>query len=222
VNADKVLAVSSSKFSEPARIKAEKNNIELRTLDEIDPADVTDWFVKCPFVLIHWLHPKILRASFYPQNPDGTEIDTNLPIFRRKIDKRSVSFNEILQNNLLSIPKEIMYQDVPLDGSEVRRYMTFNYPNELDRFQLSTKSGDVEIESFKIVMSLRMTDEKVTPTSMKAYRDKEKDIAKIQDFRFNNNGKEYALCFYKSEIDGAKKVSLIRDVEPSSKNPIEI
>jgi hypothetical protein len=57
VNADKVLAVSSSKFSEPARIKAEKNNIELRTLDEINPENVTDWFVRFPYMIIHRLHP---------------------------------------------------------------------------------------------------------------------------------------------------------------------
>lgn len=217
VNADKVLAVSSSKFSEPARIKAEKNNIELRILDEIDPAEVQDWFVKFPFLLIHRLKMDILRADFNPQNPDGNEINANALIFKRKIDNKSVSINDILQ----SIPIERMHQYVPLDGSKIRHNLTLNYPNEQDRFQVSTKSGYVDIESIQIDAIFWIKEEKVPPTSMKAYRNEDKYIAKIQDFRFNINEKECALCFHKSEIDGTQTMSIITDVEPNSKKSIE-
>jgi hypothetical protein len=217
VNADKVLAVSSSKFSEPARIKAEKNNIELRTLDEINPSDIQDWFVKFPYVLIHRLKPEIMRASFYPQNPDGNEIDAYAPIFKRKLDNKSVSLTDILS----SIPIEKIYQYIPLDGTKVLFKFTLNYPNEQDRFQMSTKLVDIDIESLKIDVFLSIEDEKVPPSSMKVYRNADKDIAKIQDFRFNINGIECALCFHKSELDGTRKMSVITDVEPNNKNPIE-
>jgi hypothetical protein len=211
VNADKVLAVSSSKFSGPARIKAEKNNIELRTLDEINPEDVKDWFVKCQYIIIHRLHPDFIQVNFWPQNPDGQKIDTNAPIFKRKIDNRSVSFNDIW----LSLPTDIIHKYVPPDGSKIRHKIILKFKNKEDRFQVSTKSGDIDIESIGIDAILWIEEEKVPPTSMKAYRNKDKDIAKIQDFRFNINGKEYALCFHQSEIDGTQQVSVIKDVEPN-------
>ncbi|MFZ2799665.1 MAG: restriction endonuclease [Syntrophorhabdus sp.] len=40
VGADKAVAVSSSGFTVPASLKATKENIELRTLDEIDPNEI--------------------------------------------------------------------------------------------------------------------------------------------------------------------------------------
>jgi hypothetical protein len=216
VNADKAMAVSSSKFSEPSRLKAEKNNIELRTLEEINPADVTDWFVKLPYLLIYRLHTNFLHISFYPQKPDGEEIYAIAPLFKRKIDNKSVSFNDIW----LSISSDVQ-KDIPFDGCKLQRKLIFNFPNMQDRFQVSTKSGDIDIESLIIDAILWFTEEKVPSTSLKIYRDKDKDIAKIQDFRFNINGKEHALCFHQSEIDGTQKVSLIRDVEPNN-SPIEI
>jgi hypothetical protein len=215
VNADKVLAVSSSKFSEPARIKAEKNNIELRTLDEINPDDVKDWFVKCPYMIIHRLHYEPIHVNFYPQNPDGQEINTNAPIFKRKIDNKSVSFNDIW----LNLPTDVTHKDVPLDGSKIKRKIILKFENKEDRFQVSTKSGDVDIESLELDAILWIVEEKVPPASMKAYRNKDKDIAKIQDFHFNINGKEFALCFHKSEIDGVQQISVIPDVEPNNKKP---
>jgi hypothetical protein len=44
VGADKAVAVSSSGFSEPAKIKAMKENIELRTLSEVDTDEIGKWF----------------------------------------------------------------------------------------------------------------------------------------------------------------------------------
>jgi hypothetical protein len=213
VNADKVLAVSSSNFSEAARIKAEKNNIELRTLEEVNSKDVEDWFVKCPYMIVYRVYSDFIQVNFYPQSPDGQKIDINEPIFKRKTDNKSVSFNDIW----LSLPPDLTQKNVPLDGSKIKRKIILKYENDKDRFQISTKSGDVDIESLEIDAISWIVEEKVPPTSLKAYRKKDKDIAKIQDFRFNINGKECALCFHQSDIDGTRQISLIRDVEPNNK-----
>ncbi len=213
VNADKVLAVSSSKFSEPARIKAEKNNIELRTLDEINPEDVKDWFVKCPYIIINKLHIEFIDANCYPQNPDE-EFYANAPIFKRKIDNKSVSLNEII---LLSLRSNAICIEPPLDGSKIRNKVKLKFINKEDRFQVSTKSGDVDIESLEIDVISWFVKEKVPSTSMMAYRNKDKDIAQIQDFRFNIYGKKCSLYFHKSEINGVRRMSVITDVEPNNK-----
>ncbi|VVB64100.1 Uncharacterised protein [uncultured archaeon] len=44
LGADKVIAISSKGFTEPAKIKAQKNEIELRTFDDIDPEKINRWF----------------------------------------------------------------------------------------------------------------------------------------------------------------------------------
>jgi Restriction endonuclease len=44
INANKAIAVSSSGFTKAAKDKARAKNIELRTLTEIDPKEIMEWF----------------------------------------------------------------------------------------------------------------------------------------------------------------------------------
>lgn len=50
LNVDKVIAVSSSGFSKNAKLKAESNNIELRTINEIESMDWNSEFIKVGMV----------------------------------------------------------------------------------------------------------------------------------------------------------------------------
>jgi hypothetical protein len=184
VNADKAMAVSSSKFSKPATLKAKKYNIVIRTLDEIDPADITELFFKRPYMLIYTLQSKILHIHMpHQQSPEGKEIDIVDPIFKRKIDNKLVSFNDIWINILNDISSNIQ-KEIPLNGTKIQCKIIYNFPNVQYSFQASTKSGDLNIESLIIYAFLWFTEQKVPSTSLKEYRDKYKDIAKIQEFRF--------------------------------------
>jgi hypothetical protein len=109
VGADKVIAVSSTGFTEPAKIKAKKNKIELRTFEEIVPQEISQWFPLSGHLDIQKQMCDVRRININCNNPEKKKlelppemaarctphIDWQAPIFVLKKDGRHVSLDYI-------------------------------------------------------------------------------------------------------------------------------
>jgi hypothetical protein len=151
VSADKVIAVSSTGFTEPAKIKAQKNKIELRTFEEIDPQEMRRWFLLSGYLDVHRQMMDVRRVNINCSNPEKkklglpAEMDWQSPIFVRKKDGRLVSLYYIW-----SCFSQKLYSGVPEDGSKIRLPIRLNFPNEADRYQLLTDSEAIDITFIEI------------------------------------------------------------------------
>jgi hypothetical protein len=74
VGADKVIAVSSKGFTEPAKIKAQKNEIELRTFDEICPEEINRWFFSSGYIIHNTQMKTVSTVEIKLNNPKKKEI----------------------------------------------------------------------------------------------------------------------------------------------------
>ncbi|AKB36022.1 hypothetical protein MSSAC_1432 [Methanosarcina siciliae C2J] len=75
IGAHKAIAVSSSGFSEAAKNKAIAKNIELRTMEEIDPKEIIEWF-QAKEVTIYNQRFRFLRADILPHKClDNSQIE---------------------------------------------------------------------------------------------------------------------------------------------------
>jgi hypothetical protein len=201
IGADKVIAVSSKGFSEPAKIKAQKNKIELRTFEEIDPHEISRWFLLSGHLDVQKQMMDVQRLHINCNNPEKKilelpaemaarctpDIDWQAPIFLMKKEGRPVSLQYIW-----SCFSEKLYSGVPEDGSKIHLPIRLNFPNEDDRFQLLTKSGPIDVTFIELDAFLWIENEKVYPTFIKAYKDYCEETAQSQKLVKNEFLKIYS------------------------------
>ena len=201
VLADKAMAISSSGFTEQARKKAKYLNIEFRTLDEIDPTEINQWF-SCMYGTHCITNAKIIEVII--KGVDGKSFnisgfDINTPIFQRKKDGRLTSFKEIWE----ILPKPCLYEKVPDDGTHVVQNIKIDYVmegeskpedalEELENLKLEVNSMCIEISEIVISAELWLETVKV-PLIAKSYRSFDKTLVDIAEFKFEDHGKTYTL-----------------------------
>ena len=216
VGADKAVAVSSTGFSKGAINLATAENIELRTLEEIDPNEILLWFAFKEFTVlkrsssfdhisIKLTAPDTVTLAFPPEVLSKfSPFDINAQIFRKKIDGSLVSFWNIwVGQNLIEI-----YSDVEPAGSKVNRRIILNSPNKQDCFQLMTTSGFVDIEQFEVDAKLWIEVKNNPLTSMRLYSADNKIIAQSAEFEFEHMGKTLAFELHKYPQSGKQAISL--------------
>ncbi|MFQ5794146.1 MAG: restriction endonuclease [Candidatus Bipolaricaulia bacterium] len=217
VEADKAVAVSSTGFTSGARNIAITNNIELRTLEEVDPDEIVLWFT-CNKITYFKHSANFDRISVNLPLPDSVKVelppevltkvkpsfDINAPIFRRKKDGTSASFMDIWA----CAPREKLYSNVLPNGSKVKRLIHLDFTNEQDCFQLITTSGAVDIAYIEVYTELWIEVEKKPVTTVRVYRDDNKIVAQSAEFEFKHMGKTFALELHQYPQSGTQFVSV--------------
>lgn len=217
VGADKAVAVSSSGFTEPAILKATRENIELRILNEIDPKEIGKWFEDTEgiYLIGNVLFKDLSFTLFDGSKIDGKGIDLNSPIFKRKKDGKELS----LRDFWIEVPRPIFYADVPEDGTHVERKIKINYVlegetspkdaiEELDNLQLITKRGIIDLKEMYIVADLWL-DAKKIPAKAKHYEKSNGTIVEIVEFEYENKGKKYSLAVMSGSNSDRKTICMI-------------
>ena len=217
VRADKAVAVSSSGFSEPAILKASKENIELRTLDEIDPEEIGNWFEdkEGTQLICNVLFKDLSFTLSDGSKIDGKRVNLNSPIFKRIRDGRELSLSEFW----IELPKPIFYAGVPEDGKHVERKITINYIlegetapegaiEELDNLQLITSRGILDLKEIYIVADLWLDSRKV-PMKTKHYKKCDDSIAEIVEFEYEDKGQKYAIDIISNPTSDKKSICLL-------------
>jgi len=217
VGADKAVAVSSSGFYEPAIIKASKENIELRTLNEIDPEEIGNWFAdkEGTQLICNVLFKDLSFTLSDGSKIDGKGIDLNSPIFKRIKDERELSLSEFW----IEVPKPIFYAGVPEDGEHVERKIRIKYIlegetapegaiEEWDNLQLITSRGILDLKEIYILADLWL-DAKKVPRKAKHYKKCDDAIAEIVEFEYENKGEKHAIAIMSNPKSDKKSICLL-------------
>jgi hypothetical protein len=213
VMADKAIAVSSSGFGENAIIKATKENIPLRTINQINPEEIGEWFRGEKVGT--YVTPNSLLTDLSFRLSDGSEIsgrglDLDAVIFKRKKDGRGATLRDLWN----SIPKPILYQHVPDDGTHiptkfiVRYYKDGETPpanaiEEMENLKLVSEHGEIDIEEIHVCAELWVEVEKV-PLKVKHYDGDDQALAEVAEFEFAIKGKKYAIDIIQSSLSDKK------------------
>lgn len=205
LNVHKKIAVSSSPFTQPALEKAKFYGIETRTLSEINPETIADWW------LVDYFHT-------YSQNQTliGAEIGLEFPeqfldailekkldekIFFRTADDQAYSILEIIPSE-----KGDLWSKCIENGPPVRVSINGTYINHQDRFYV--KLNDMRCDVLNILFHLDLTIiKKSLPISKVAkYDAEEKTVSHIIEFDgIDINGNKIAQ-FIKNQ-DGSISLS---------------
>src|SRR5919205_489573 len=156
VGADKVIAVSSSKFSEPAIKQALFYGIEICRIEDITRADFTDW-VPASFsehkdqnalilgfsVGVHPNQIKNISKKFLAKIA-SIENGLDVKVFTYKPTGQKFSAIDIFKLQMQSSADSI-FQNVPLDGTPVQRPFQFYFSDPEDRFCIPGSSGPIDV-----------------------------------------------------------------------------
>ena len=218
VGAHKVVAVSSTGFSSGAINMAKVKDIELRTLEEIDPNEILLWFgfkeltvlnyhINFKHVSIKLSVPKSVSVEVSPEVHSSLPpvFDINAPIFVRKKDGNKVSLLDIWK----MVPNSI-YDDITPGQSKTKKIIRLNFPDEEERFQILTVTGLIDIEHFIIYAQIWIEIKKRPLTSVRFYRDEDKILTKTAEFQLEHQNVPYSLELHKLVESGEQVITIRR------------
>lgn len=172
VGADKIIAVSSSDFTDPAKEKAEAKGIELRLVNDITKEKAVSWVdrTKISFRRVHWkldadsLHlssedPNTL-SRFAPNVLISYEEDRiNTPIGRNTESSQSFTIRYLV-NHATQAGKGIA-DDLVVGAKPVRKTIQISSPNE--ELVVFTESGEKPLKDIRIPIIIWMTEVAARP-----------------------------------------------------------
>ena len=218
VGAHKVVAVSSTGFSSGAINMAKVKDIELRTLEEIDPNEILLWFgfkeltvlnyhINFKHVSIKLSVPKSVSVEVSPEVHSSLPpvFDINAPIFVRKKDGNKVS----LLNIWKMVPNSI-YDDITPGQSKTKKIIRLNFPDEEERFQILTVTGLIDIEHLIIHAEIGIEIEKRPLRSVRFYRDGDKILIQTAEFQLEHQNVPYSLELHKLVESGEQVITIRR------------
>jgi hypothetical protein len=149
IGAAKTIAVSSSGFSEPAKITARAKGVELRNLRKITDDEILSWLPSSVILTKVGLHLRVKKISAEVDAADLTDSEYvfhrddhgNIRALIRVEDDKFVSPYEIL--NLLV--RMNTFSNIPLDGTKQSYLATANLPK--GSLQVQTDEGPQAIRS---------------------------------------------------------------------------
>jgi len=218
VGAHKAVAVSSTGFSSGAINMAKAEDIELRTLEEVNPNEILLWFgfkeltvlnyhINFKHVSIRLSVPKSVSVKVSPEVHSSLSpvFDINAPIFVRKKDGNKVSFLDIWK----MVPNSI-YDDITLGQSKTKKIIRLNFNNEEERFQILTVTGLIDISRFIIHAEIWIQIKKRPLTTVRFYRDGDKILIQTAEFQFEHQNVPYSLELHKLVKSGQQVITIRR------------
>ena len=218
VGAHKAVAVSSTGFSSGAINMAKVKDIELRTLEEVNPHEILLWFgfeeltvlnyhINFKHVSIKLSVPKSVSVEVSPEVHSSVSavFDINAPIFVRKKDGNKVSLLDIWK----MVPNSI-YDDITPGQSKTKKIIRLNFPDEEERFQILTVTGLIDIEHFIIYAEIWIEIKKRPLTSVRFYRDEDKILTKTAEFQLEHQNVPYSLELHKLVESGEQVITIRR------------
>ena len=218
VGAHKAVAVSSTGFSSGAINMAKAEDIELRTLEEVNPNEILLWFgfkeltvlnyhINFKDVSIKLSVPKSVSVEVSPEVHSSVSavFDINAPIFVRKKDGNKVSLLDIWK----MVPNSI-YDDITPGQSKTKKIIRLNFPDEEERFQILTVTGLIDIEHFIIYAEIWIEIKKRPLTTVRFYRDGDKILIQTAEFQFEHQNVPYSLELHKLVESGEQVITIRR------------
>jgi hypothetical protein len=183
LNANKVIVVSSSEFTKPAKVKAEFYGIETRTYNEIDKSLIDSWckiehmdFTSNRFTVIDVTlqmdDPNFLSQFGSKRNADEKFIDSDS-------NKEKVSINQIFQAISDQIPD---WNNLKVNDPPVRKNVTINYDNPDKRFFLIKGKTKSFIEKIILTVDIQIEMIKVPMSKVSSYKNNKQTFSEVIEF----------------------------------------
>ncbi len=197
VGADRVLAVSSTGFTDPATRKAEMKNITLRRMSELDYQEISHWF---SFKEINFIRHKFNIDRTELKTPDITmsnefrikDMTQYTKIFKNK-DGKKLSIRDLLYIKLSGVEAKHVWDSVPQDGTKVKRIILLDFKGK-DNIKIETNSGDIGILQAKNYVTLWAEHHKIPVSPIKSYLDEKGNLLACEG-RFELESPDGTLTF---------------------------
>lgn len=213
---NKVTAVSTTGFSEEANIYAGDKGIELRTVKELTPEDISSWFQLEHMTLTRRIAD--LKYSKLLISPDSSAdvIKAMKEIIHSKKDEpilESTKTGEYMRavDVFLGVVQQNNWFDyVNSDNPTKNIQVTANYPDNSDHYIVETGKGKVRITQIYFDGTLRIKNETIPVGKIAEYTRNENDeaIAQVASFSLNVQGKDVSLEFHNLSETGETHVLL--------------
>lgn len=214
LNANKVIAVSSSGFSDNAVTKATHYGMETRTYGEISAEDIKDW-CKIEFItthtqqyLIHHVQLDIPETELLSGNPLEGKTVGNFSLTRTK-DKTQVNLKSIFEGEANA---HNVWASVPVDNNLHRKTVKIEFSNPEDRYEIDNGDKVIPITSITFIVDLKIEIKNIPISKVTAYKGKDGAIAQTLEFDELLPGNNMILQFIKAK-DGSLLLSARRKGE---------
>ncbi|MBW4693351.1 MAG: restriction endonuclease [Lyngbya sp. HA4199-MV5] len=180
VQADVLIAVTSSDFTEPAKVKAFKNGVDIRNLEAFSGNDLLVWMNET-YLELHSLDAKMLASAEVQPAENIQELAIRIngnTSYYNEISKETIDSDTFLRelSQIIyeeSFPEEIQSR-IPSHGDEVQFYMTMNLnyyhfivPSNL---YLLTPSRKVKIERIGLNLVIKKYIRRYPLSSISKYK----------------------------------------------------
>ena len=196
VGADKVVAVSSSGFSEPATKQAKSYGIEIRRVEDITRSDFTDWIptefsehferTSIVFGFSYGVHPnqiKSISKKFIAKTTSEKGVD--IKCFTYKPTGQKFSAMDIWKMHIQASADSI-FQDVPLDNTPVQRYIQFYFPDSENRFCIPGKKGLIDVFDIIYTVELSIQVATVPLAKLLSYSSTNDELIRGVEYKLDN------------------------------------
>jgi hypothetical protein len=191
LGANKVIAVSSSGFTEGAIEKAKHYDIVIRTIEEISVNDIFDWFQpkSLPIIVNNF---NILGIYINGKNSDSDtteEINSFISQHKEKIRR---TFPFILQKDvlnprspnelLMSVDSNSLFSGIVCEAPSVTRKIELYPEDKTSGFRLIIDDDILDIDHLTFVVELSVVEKISELSSVREYKTDDKSIAQILKF----------------------------------------
>lgn len=188
IKADKIIAVSTSGFTEGAKRKAEKNNIVLRTLEEFNVAETISWLKN---ITINRPYFKIINVNLgliTTKNKDQRrphelikfEIKANDKILFSEPLGKHISFSDIIRFSNEQ-KQNFLFHDLKIDDKPIMKNLTIKMG---DKVYIDIKNEKYYIDTIEAVLECKITSEKVPLQKALRYKEKDNPLMDKMDYNF--------------------------------------
>jgi hypothetical protein len=205
IGAAKTIAVSSSGFSEPAKITARENGIELRNLREITDEAILGWLPSSVLLTKVGLHLTVKKISAELENSQEEYVfqrdeSGSIRALIRLYDGKFVSPYDVL--NLLV--KTGSFTNVPLDGSKVGYIVTANLSKGAVQVQSDYGPELITSISFELECWHKVSTSCLSGGNYYEYSDPDRVILQRAEFQADLEGQPFLLGVQITPIEERK------------------
>lgn len=197
IGADKIIAVAINGFTDEASKYASLNGIELRTINEISPLDITNWVLPLDFInVMRVVTIKTVKVTYSQNNKDETFLSEELD------DEYLFDINDkVIEIPFIVSQLEGHYPEVffsaPLDGTETKTF-TFskdlNQDKEIIYFRKNSRSGQVKKLAITLEVGYEHTKTNATEGKHYVYKN-EKDLQQVSEYEIALAGLKFNYRF---------------------------
>ncbi|MCM1988078.1 restriction endonuclease [Methanococcoides seepicolus] len=194
LNVQKVIAVSSNNFTEPAKTMAKHNGIETRILNQINKQDIESWFLGDSLEIMIKRSEIVNMPYFELVDYDGNDLkfEGTDNIFLSSGDE--FSLNEIFNREVI-VKQDQIYNDVPEDGSRIQK--TIDFIDEEHTYKMKTsETKTYQLKGFTAEFYLWKELKKIPISEIYRYSDSVTTFLegiKFSDFEFNGGKLQISL-----------------------------